>query len=93
MNLWPRRNKPPTAPLRPDRRRIAVLENELLGVEPEPGTPEAHAVAMAKPVDRDACPHDAVIDLTEMGQTRAQGVCERCGAAMIETDDGTWERP
>ena len=92
MSLWPRR-KQTTPAERPDRRRIAVLESELLGVEPEPGTPEAHAVAMAKPVDQAACPHGAVIETREMGDKRSQGICAACGAQFVESDDGTWGRP
>jgi hypothetical protein len=40
---WPWRK--PTA-LRADPLRIAVLEYELLGIEPEPGTAAAHAVKL-----------------------------------------------
>lgn len=78
---------------RPDPDRIAVLENELLGIAPEPGTRAARAVALAKPVDQEACPHDDVIETTELGQARATGICGPCGAAMVATDSGDWERP
>lgn len=40
---WPRRRRP-TPPPRPDRTRIAVLEWELFGVQPTPGTVAAFAV-------------------------------------------------
>ncbi|AKZ60743.1 exported protein of unknown function (plasmid) [Streptomyces ambofaciens ATCC 23877] len=78
---------------RVDLNRIAVLEHELLGITPEPGTPAAHAVARAQPVDPAACPHDDVIDVTEMGQARDMGLCERCGAGMVADDEGGWQRP
>lgn len=77
--------------LSPDR--IAVLEHELLGVTPEPGTPAARAVALAKPVDQNACPHEDVIETTELGQARVTGLCGRCGAGMVADDAGDWERP
>ncbi|WP_448334027.1 hypothetical protein [Streptomyces sp. DSM 41534] len=94
MKWWPRRQKrAPAEPERADQDRIAVLEHDLLGVQPEPGTPAARAVALAKPVDPAQCPHDDVIDITEIQHTRPVGMCERCGADMIQNDDGDWERP
>jgi len=82
----------PHAP-RPNPDRIAVLEHGLLGIQPEPGTPAARAVALAKPVDQAACPHDDVIETAEMGQARPTGLCERCGACLVSTDAGDWELP
>ena len=72
---------------RPDPNRIAVLENKLLGIDPEPGTPEARAVALAKPVDQNTCPHDNVVETPEYGQARSTGICARCGAGMVENDN------
>lgn len=89
-----RRNRPSLPPDEPpDPDRIAVLEHDLLGILPEPGTRAARAVAMAKPVDQDTCSHDDVIEVTEMGQVRSTGLCGRCGADMVENDEGDWERP
>ncbi|MFJ4473281.1 hypothetical protein ACIP2X_38105 [Streptomyces sp. NPDC089424] len=100
MSLWGRlfghRRHPsagPQAQERPDPDRIAVLEDELLGITPEPGTRAARAVALAKPVDQTACPHDDVIEVVEMGQVRATGICEHCGARMVATDTGDWQLP
>ena len=98
ISLWRklrRRSTPEPPPPQPraNPNRIAVLEHDLLGIIPEPGTPAARAVALAKPVDQDACPHDEVIETPEMGQARNIGLCRRCGADMVETDDGYWERP
>ncbi|MFF9787132.1 hypothetical protein [Streptomyces nigrescens] len=89
--LWGHREQPepePTPP--PDRTRIAVLEHQLLGVTPQPGTPEAMAVAQATPVDQAKCPHDRVIETTELGSQRDEGMCERCGVWLVADDDGTW---
>jgi hypothetical protein len=78
---------------RPDPDRIAVLEHDLLGIQPEPGTPAARAVALVKPIDQDTCPHDDVIEVTGLGQARPTGLCGRCGAGMVATDIGEWQRP
>lgn len=98
MSLWgrilgprPGAEQPPNP--RPDLDRIAVLEHELLDIAPEPGTRAARAIALAKPVDQAACPHDAVIETAELGQARATGICGRCGADMVATDEGDWARP
>lgn len=88
-----RRTPAPTAPPRPDLIRTALLEHELLGIEPEPGTPAAHAVALAKPVDVETCPHEDAIETTELGNARPQGMCTRCGTALVADDDGGWEAP
>jgi hypothetical protein len=91
---WPRRTHQPPAPQpRPNPDRIAILEHDLLGITPEPGTPAARAVALSKPVDQNACPHEDVIETRELGQARTTGMCRRCGADMVETDTGDWERP
>lgn len=76
-----------------DPDRIAVLEHDLLGIHPEPGTPAARAVALAKPIDQTACPHDDVIKTTGMGQARPTGLCGHCGAGMVADDAGEWQRP
>jgi hypothetical protein len=100
MNLWgrlfgngQRRSSEQHAQEHPDPDRIAVLEHELLGITPEPGTRAARAVALATPVDQEACPHDDIIDISEMGTTRRTGLCGPCGASMVANDEGDWERP
>jgi len=44
-------------------------------------------------VDRNACPHEDVIDTTSPGQARPTGLCDTCGADMVAEDDGEWIRP
>lgn len=94
MPFWKRcrPTQPSPAPVA-DPVRIAVLEHDLLGIEPKPGTPAAYAVALAKPVDPTTCPHEDVIDVTEVGQARATGMCQCCGGSLVEGDEGDWERP
>ena len=96
LRFWRRQRRPgqtPTAGPRSNPDRIAVLENELLGIVPEPGTSAARAVALSKPVNQKVCPHDDVIDVTELGQARRTGLCRHCGADMVAEDSGAWERP
>lgn len=46
MKLWPRRStRQPLAP-RPDYTAIAVLEYDLFGIQPEPGTTAAAIIGM-----------------------------------------------
>ena len=94
MKWWLRRRKrAQTEPDPASQDRIAILEHELLGVQHEPGTAAARAVAIAKPVDPGQCPHDDVINITEIQHLRQVGMCAACGADMVENDDGDWERP
>ncbi|MGW5408998.1 hypothetical protein [Streptomyces spiralis] len=45
MKLWRRRQEPPTRP-RPDYVAIAVLEYDLFGIQPRPGTTAAAVIGM-----------------------------------------------
>lgn len=92
LAFW-RTQPPQSAVEHPNPDRIAVLEHDLLGIRPEPGTRQACAVALAKPADPAKCPHDHIIDVTRIQHTRPIGMCERCGADMVQNDDGTWEQP
>lgn len=89
---------------RPDQARIALLEYTELGIRPTPGTVAAAVVsahlagerlrkAMAVPVDQAACPHDDVVETTEIGQARETGLCTRCGAHAVQDDASEWEFP
>ncbi|MFF3492851.1 hypothetical protein ACFYWS_16000 [Streptomyces sp. NPDC002795] len=95
MPLWTRkRRRPPHLEL-PGLQHVSVLEHDLSGIEPEPGTPAACAAALARPVEQDVCPHEDVMDLmdvTQFGQTRPAGMCTHCGADVVETGEGLWDR-
>lgn len=93
MPLWYRRHRSlSTRPLdHTDTSHGAVLEHDLLGIEPEPGTPGAHAVALARPVDQDTCPHEDVTDVVALGQTPSTGMCAGCGTDVVESDEGLWD--
>lgn len=88
-----KRRQPTPVVERSDPDRIAVLEHELLDIDPELGTPQALAVALARFVDPDLCPHANAIETSGLGQARPCGICDRCGVDLVATDDGNWERP
>jgi hypothetical protein len=97
-------NSPDCGPFpfpRPDPARIALLEYTELGIRPTPGTAAAAVVGMhllgqrirqaaAMPVDQAACPHQDIVETTEVGQARETGLCTRCGAHAVQGDDGAW---
>lgn len=89
----PEPTTPAPTPHRADHARIAVLEHQLLGIQPEPGTPAAVAVAHATPVDQERCPHDDWTEITTWGQARRSAWCVSCGADLVAGDDGVWVRP
>jgi hypothetical protein len=106
---WPLRRKPAgrrdrNGVLRADRTRIALLEHDVFGIPPAPGS-AAEALlgveemgrrlkeAMAMPVDRKTCRHEDVVETPALGEARMAGVCVRCGAQAVEGDDGQWTFP
>ncbi|MFI5658821.1 hypothetical protein [Streptomyces sp. NPDC051684] len=98
MPLWYRRHRRPHTPdtqqvEHPDLHHTAVLEHDILGIEPEPGTPAAYAAALSLPLDNDACPHEDVMDVVLLGQGRSTGMCAGCDIDIVETDEGLWDRP
>lgn len=91
-------------PRTPDHVKIALMDYEVFGIAPEPGTAAAALIglqegarrlreAMAKPVDRSRCPHEDVVNTAGLGEQRVSGVCVRCGAPAVEGDDGSWTFP
>lgn len=46
MKLWPRRSRPQSSVPRPDYIAIAVLEYDMFGIQPEPGTTAAAIIGM-----------------------------------------------
>lgn len=84
MKLWSRR----PAPARPraNLTTIAVLEHDLLGIPPEPGTTVAPAIALRR---LGTCFEHQPVETTELGE-QPRGICARCGTAMIQDDGGRW---
>lgn len=97
MPLWYRRRHPhtPAAPRleHPDLNRIAVLEHDVLGIEPEPGTPAAFTAAAARLLGQDTCPHEDAMDVVSLGQGLSTGMCAGCDSDIVETGEGLWDLP
>ncbi|MGW2209934.1 hypothetical protein [Streptomyces sp. NPDC001781] len=86
MRLWPRRRPAPASP-RANPTKIAVLEHDLLGILPQPGTSAAAVIALRRV---GTCLTHQPVDTTTLGSPQSVGVCGRCGAAMVLGDDGGW---
>lgn len=87
MKLWPRRSRPePPAP-RPDPTRIAILEHDLYGIQPQPGTMAALAIGLRQ---TGTCLQHTPIDTSTLGDARPVGICQRCGRAMLLNENGDW---
>lgn len=95
---WPLRRRPAGRPLvvgRPDYVRIAVLEHELFGIAPVPGTVAAAAVgaavlsralrSAAPAPDSAGCAHEGVVSVQTFEDAVDVGVCVRCGVRVTET--------
>ncbi|MER6832690.1 hypothetical protein ABT320_01650 [Streptomyces cellulosae] len=89
MKFWPRRRPPATPePERANPTRIAVLEHDLLGIPPKPGSAAALAIAMRR---TGTCIDHDPVEMTGFGEARPNGLCTRCGAAMVLDDEGAWQ--
>lgn len=86
MRFWPRRHPPAPAPVRANPTRIAVLEHDLLGIPPQPGTAAALIIAMRR---IGTCTEHAPVETTGLDDARPTALCTRCGVAMV-LEDGEW---
>ncbi|MBP8532368.1 hypothetical protein GWI24_04005 [Streptomyces sp. MK37H] len=67
---------------------MAVLEHDLLGIKPEPGSPAALAIALRK---TGSCFEHDPIDTSTMADPHPTGQCARCGRLMLQDDEGRWQ--
>lgn len=72
---------------RPDYTRIAVLEHDLLGIQPEPSTAAALIIGMRR---TGTCFTHQPVDTSVLNDPVRNGLCGRCGQAMVIGDDGNW---
>lgn len=83
------RKRPQPAPIwpRPNPTAIAVMENDLLGIPPEPGTAAAVCVALRR---AGTCLTHDPIDVTCVDDPGPNAMCAGCGAGMVLGENGAW---
>jgi len=90
LSFLRRKAEPQPAPPRPNYTAIAVLEHDLLGIQPEPGTVAAVTIALRKAVAN--CTAHQPVETTMLGQPGRVGMCTRCGCSMTQGGEGEWVR-
>lgn len=89
LRLHRRKAEPQPAPLpRPNYTTIAVLEHDLLGIQPQPSTAAALVIALRQAVAN--CTAHQPVETTTLGSLGRTGVCARCGRSMLQDADGEW---
>jgi hypothetical protein len=81
-----RKRRPSPTPPRANPVRIAVLEHDLLGIAPTPGTAAALAVALRR---TGTCVTHQPIDVTGLADSRPNAICGPCGQLLVNTN-GEW---
>ena len=90
MRLRRRNAEPQPAPrTRPNYTAIAVLEHDLFGIQPRPGTAAALTIALRKVGN---CMTHQPVETTTFGQPGQSGLCARCGREMVQDNNGEWVR-
>lgn len=83
-----RRNTQPEPPQRANPTRIAVLEHDLLGIQPEPGSTAAVTIALRKAAAN--CSAHEPVETPTFATPGRVGLCARCGCNMIQDGQGEW---
>lgn len=84
---WKRQRHAAQAGRRPNYTRIAVLEHDLCGVQPEPGTMAALTIMLRS---AGTCLRHTPIDTSTVDDPRPVGICQRCGRPMLLDENGAW---
>ncbi|MGS2592106.1 hypothetical protein [Streptomyces hebeiensis] len=84
---WKRRREQPAVAPRPNYTTIAVLEHDLFGIQPQPGTAAALAIGLRS---TGTCFTHKPVETTTLGQAVTNGICSGCGRSMVLNDDGHW---
>jgi len=87
LSFLRRKAEPQPASPRPNYTAIAVLEHDLLGIQPEPGTAAAVTIALRRAVAN--CTAHQPVDVTTPGQLPI-ALCRRCGCSMMQDGEGEW---
>jgi len=83
-----RRKTQPEQRQRANPTRIAVLEHDLLGIQPEPGSAAALTVALRKAAAN--CVAHEPIETSTFATPGRVGLCMRCGCSMLQDVQGEW---
>jgi hypothetical protein len=85
---WTRRRVQPAPARRPNPTSIAILEHDLFGIAPRPGS--AAAVVIALRAVGTCLQHDPA-DVGALGELPGTRIlCCRCGAYLLPDDQGGW---
>lgn len=89
MNPLRHRPRPPSAPPpRANPTRIAILEHDLLGIPPQPGTAAAAVIALRR---TGTCIQHQPVDVGTLGDLPGTRIlCTGCGNHLVGTEDGRW---
>lgn len=90
MRLKRRRRKTEPNHPRPNYTAIAVMEHDLLGVQPEPGSIAAVTIALRK---IGACVTHQPVETTTLGAPAPVAICTRCGTSLALNEEGDWVKP
>jgi hypothetical protein len=72
---------------RADHTRIATLEFDLLGIEPEPGSAAAAHIASRQTRD---CEHPCPVNITSFSDPAPVALCSGCGLHLVHDANGSW---
>lgn len=64
-----------------------MLEHDLLGIKPKPGTAAALSIALRQ---FGTCLNHDPIETSTLGDPGVTGLCQRCGSAMLLAENGDW---
>jgi hypothetical protein len=81
-----RRHPQPEQPEQVNHTHIAVLEHDLLGIKPEPGSMAALAIALRR---TGTCLKHQPVEVTSLEDPRRNAICSGCGTTMVE-NNGEW---
>ena len=90
LSFLRRKVEPQPPSPRPNYTAIAVLEHDLLGIPPKPGTAAAVSIALRQAVAN--CTAHQPVETTVLGQPGHVGMCTRCGCDMVQDGEGEWVR-
>lgn len=86
--MWPfRRKAQPVQRERSNPLRIAVLEHDLLGIKPLPGSMAAAVVVLRQ---AGTCLKHSPVEVTGLGDAGRTALCTRCGHHLVMDQHGQW---